>query len=189
MKQDNPALNKKIKEGKMTLKQEALILEAAAFSARAHEGQYRRDGVTPYASHPFRVCFILRHVFKLKDEQALAAALLHDTLEDTATDFEDLEERFGVRVAQWASLLSKDRRLPEVKREKDYIRQLAGAPDEVKLAKLADIYDNLTDSLTSVRKAKLKTLSRVKTYFSVLKGKHPLLPPARAAVQALMAKI
>lgn len=173
----------------MNLKHEALILEAAAFSARAHAGQYRRDGVTPYASHPFRVCFILRHIFKVKNEEALAAALLHDTLEDTATDFEDLEKLFGARVAHWASLLSKDRRLPEIQREKDYIHQLAGAPDEVKLAKLADIYDNLTDSLKSSAKEKTKTLSRVKTYFAVLKGKNSLLAPARAAVTALMSKI
>ncbi|MBP9865656.1 MAG: bifunctional (p)ppGpp synthetase/guanosine-3',5'-bis(diphosphate) 3'-pyrophosphohydrolase [Candidatus Omnitrophica bacterium] len=173
----------------MSLKHEALILEAAAFSARAHLGQYRRDGITPYASHPFRVCFILRHLFKVKDEEALAAALLHDTLEDTATDFEDLEKIFGTKVAHWALLLSKDRRLPEVQREKDYIRQLAGAPDEVKLAKLADIYDNLTDSLKDSLKTKAKTLSRVKTYFAVLKGRHPLLATARSTVQALMSKI
>ena len=172
----------------MKLKNEALILEAAAFSARAHQGQYRRDGVTPYASHPFRVCFILRHLFKVKNEEALAAALLHDTLEDTETDFEDLEKLFGVRVAHWAFLLSKDRRLPEVQREKEYIRQLATAPDEVKLAKLADIYDNLTDSLKSSQKAQIKTLSRMKTYFAVLKGKHSLLAQARSTVQALMAK-
>lgn len=173
----------------MNLKNEALIFEAASFSARAHAGQYRRDGVTPYASHPFRVCFILRHLFKVKNEEALAAALLHDTLEDTATDFDDLEKTFGKRVAEWASLLSKDRRLPELQREKEYIHQLAGAPDEVKLAKLADIYDNLTDSLKASSKNKTKTLSRVKTYFQVLKGKHPLIASARAAVQALMTKI
>jgi len=178
-----------MEEETMKFINETLILEAAAFSARAHAGQYRRDGVTPYASHPFRVCFILRHLFKVKDEEALAAALLHDTLEDTATDFDDLEKLFGTRVAQWAALLSKDRRLPGVKREKEYIRQLAGAPDVVKLAKIADIYDNLTDSLNASPKTKTKTLSRVKTYFAVLKGKHLLLAPARAAVTALMNRI
>ena len=163
-----------------------LILNAAAFCARAHEGQYRRDKVTPYASHPFRVCLVLRHVFRVKDEEVLAAALLHDTLEDTDTDFEDLAELFGIRVAQWAALLSKDRRLPEPLREKVYISQLQSAPDEVKLAKLADIYDNLTDARSLTAKKRAKVAGRLTTYFDVLKGKHPLLVSARQAVKELL---
>ena len=172
---------------KKTFEPVALLLKAAAFSARAHAGQYRRDAVTPYASHPFRVCLVLRHVFRVKDEEALAAALLHDTLEDTCTDFDELAELFGVRVAQWAALLSKDKRLPEPLREKVYISQLESAPDEVKLAKLADIYDNLTDAKSLTAKKRAKTVRRLKTYFDVLKGKHPLLASARQAVKTLMA--
>jgi len=175
-----------MKAGMTVLKNERLVLEAASFAARAHQGQFRRDGLTPYASHPFRVCFILRHLFRVKNPRALAAALLHDTLEDTDTDFEDLENVFGREVAEWVLLLSKDRRLPEDQREKNYIQQLTRAPDEVKLAKLADIYDNLTDSMTAKPKTKIKTLRRVQSYFAVLKGKHPLLKPARDAVGQLM---
>ena len=43
------------------------LLEAVSFAARAHQGQMRKDGKTPYASHVFRVCLILRHVFGIDD--------------------------------------------------------------------------------------------------------------------------
>ena len=77
------------------------LLDAVAFAARAHRHHLRKDGRTPYASHVFRVCLVLRHVFGVEDPDALAAALLHDTIEDTTTDFDDLKEHFGGRVAGW----------------------------------------------------------------------------------------
>src|SRR5216683_2353929 len=93
------------------------LLEAIAFATRAHQGQLRKDGRTPYVSHVFRVCLILRQVFGIDDSQALTAAVLHDTVEDTTTDFDDLEEKFGADVARWVAALSKDKRLPEKERE------------------------------------------------------------------------
>src|SRR3954464_9445761 len=101
------------------------LLGSVSFAARAHHGQMRKDGETPYASHVFRVCLVLRHVFGIDDVQALTAAVLHDTIEDTTTDFDDLEDRFGADVARWAALLSKDTRLPEEEREQEYMRRLA----------------------------------------------------------------
>src|SRR3954462_381480 len=82
-----------------------LLLEAASFAARAHRHQLRKDGQTPYAAHPFRVCLVVPHVFGLDDPDFLAAALLHDTIEDTTTDFDDLEKAFGPRIAGWVAAL------------------------------------------------------------------------------------
>src|SRR5438445_3456097 len=121
------------------------LLEAFSFAARAHQGQLRQDGKTPYVSHVLRVCFVLRHVFGVDDAGALTAAALHDTLEDTTTDFDDLEEKFGRDVAAWAAALSKDKRLPNEEREQVYCRALAAAPWQVQVGKLADIFDNLLD--------------------------------------------
>src|SRR5947199_323790 len=78
------------------------LLEAIAFAARAHQGQMRKDGKTPYASHVFRVCLILRQVFGIDDPTALTAAVLHDTVEDTTTDYDELKEEFGEEVASGA---------------------------------------------------------------------------------------
>src|SRR5262245_56082445 len=122
------------------------LLDAVTFAARAHHGQMRKDKETPYVSHVFRVSLIVRHVFGVDEAQVLTAAVLHDTMEDTTTDFDDLEEKFGRPVAQWVALLSKDKRLPEPEREKAYCDGLATAPWQVKVCKLADVYDNLTDA-------------------------------------------
>ena len=94
------------------------LLEAFSFAARAHQGQLRQDGKTPYVSHVLRVCFVLRHVFGVDDAGALTAAALHDTLEDTTTDFDDLQEKFGADVASWVAALSKDKRLPDDERKR-----------------------------------------------------------------------
>ena len=42
---------------------DAILFAAAAFAARVHRHQLRKDGETPYVSHPYRVCLIVRHVF------------------------------------------------------------------------------------------------------------------------------
>lgn len=122
------------------------VLDAIAFAARAHRHQFRKDGQTPYASHVFRVCLTVRHVFDIADPKVLAAAILHDTIEDTTTDFDELETRFGSEVAAWVGLLSKDKRLRDDEREKRYREGLAKAPWQVQICKLADLHDNLLDS-------------------------------------------
>src|SRR5215471_4377259 len=121
------------------------LLEAIAFAARAHRGQLRKDGETPYVSHVFRVCFVLRDVFGIDDRRTLMAAVLHDTIEDTTTDFDDLQEQFGAEIAGWVATLSKDKRRVWDEREAVYEKQLAQASWQVQVCKLADIFDNLTD--------------------------------------------
>src|SRR5438046_2671906 len=122
------------------------LLDAIAFAARAHRHQLRKDGQTPYASHPFRVCLVLRHVFGIDDPHALTAAVLHDTVEDTTTDCDDLIERFGPDVARWVAALTKDKRLPDDERERAYAAALAAGGWQVQVCKLADVFDNLLDS-------------------------------------------
>ncbi len=126
-----------------------MVLRAASFAARKHHGQTRADNQTPYFSHVARVTLILTHVFGVQDEEILTAALLHDTLEDTATDYDELAGLFGERVANAVVLLTKNVMLPKKEREEDYIRRLRKAPEDVMIAKMADLYDNLTDRIHS----------------------------------------
>jgi guanosine-3',5'-bis(diphosphate) 3'-pyrophosphohydrolase len=156
------------------------LLEAVSFAAWAHRDQVRKDGKTPYAAHVFRVCLIVRHVFGVTDLQALLAAALHDTIEDTTTDFDDLEKHFGAEVARWVALLSKDKRSPEEAREEAYCRGLAAAPWQVKVCKLADIFDNLTDSEHLRAEQRSRTLGRSRKYLEALKS-GDLPEPARRA--------
>src|SRR5260370_38391327 len=145
------------------------LLETAAFAARAHRGQFRKDKETPYVSHVFRVCLVAREIFGIRDPRVRMPALLHDTVEDTTTDFDDLEERFGREIAEWVAFLSKDKRLREPEREQAYIDNLARAPWQVLVCKLADIFDNLMDlgQLPSDRVP--QTLSRMEYYLNALR--------------------
>lgn len=147
------------------------LLESISFAARAHQGQMRKDNQTPYVAHVLRVCMIVRHVFGCDDPQAMMAAILHDTIEDTNTDYDDLEKLLGEQakpIADWVGTLSKDTRASEAVREASYTEALKNAPFPVKLCKLADIFDNLTDSKhLSVRQRK-RTISRSEDYLAVL---------------------
>src|SRR4051812_25932827 len=100
------------------------LLDAVAFAARAHRYQLRKDGMTPYHSHPVRVCLIAQQVLGVTDRAVLSAAILHDTIEDTTTDADDLTEQFGPDVSRWVAALSKDKRLPDSEREEAYAAAL-----------------------------------------------------------------
>jgi len=126
--------------------QKNLWHEAAAKAARAHRNHKRKDERTPYFSHPARVALTVAVKFGCTDEKVLAAALLHDVLEDTRVDYDELLEEFDQEIADTVAALSKDTRLVEPKREDEYYRQMADAPWQVKLIKLADVYDNLSDA-------------------------------------------
>jgi len=156
-----------------------LVLDAVAFAARAHQGQLRKDGKTPYASHPFRVCLIVRDIFAIDDPRVLAAAVLHDTIEDTTTDFDDIQKHFGREVAEWVAALSKDKRRHEQEREQQYVTTLAAACWQVQVCKLGDVCDNLLDLNQMPAEQRGQALVRPRTYQESLRAS--LKPEAHAA--------
>lgn len=134
--------------------QARLWQRAASFAAWRHHGQMRKDGRTPYFAHCVRVAMTVRHVFECDDEVTLAAALLHDTIEDTTADFDDLVEECGEEVAEIVAALTKDMRLPEDEREKAYDENLAKASWKARLIKLADVFDNVIDCPSEMTRRK-----------------------------------
>ena len=74
-----------------------LVTQAVIFAAQAHDGAARKGGEIPYIVHPMEVVAIASTM--TDDPQVLAAAALHDVMEDCGVTFETLSERFGVRVA------------------------------------------------------------------------------------------
>jgi guanosine-3',5'-bis(diphosphate) 3'-pyrophosphohydrolase len=117
-------------------------------------------------------------------------ALLHDTIEDTTTDRDDLIELFGAEVADWVSALSKDKRLLDDEREAAYMRTLVTAPPAVKICKLADIFDNLLDSQHLSGVQRQKTLQRSKGYLACLQtGLSELARPAFQIVSELFTEV
>lgn len=119
---------------------------AADFAARQHRHQLRKDGLTPYVAHPLRVALTLAARVGCTDEQVLAAAILHDTIEDTPTDYEDIEERFGSWVADTVATLTDLKSLPEERREAEYHARLASADWRILLIKVVDALDAVCDS-------------------------------------------
>ncbi len=162
------------------------LLRAIAFAARAHRHQLRKDGETPYVSHVFRVCLTVRHVFGVDDEATLTAAVLHDTIEDTPTDFDDIEKGFGAEIAEWVRVLSKDKRSREHEREKKYIDGLAQAPWQVKVCKLADVHDNLLDSEHFPSQQRANTFRNSRKYLTVLDDPDEKVHRAYEIVQQLL---
>ncbi|HWB19513.1 MAG TPA: HD domain-containing protein [Phycisphaerales bacterium] len=160
---------------------------AAAFSARSHKNQLRKDGVTPYASHPVRVALTTAMVFGAQDEELLAAALLHDTIEDTATDYDELKELFGTRVADLVACVSKDMRMEEDAREQAYDDQLAAGPWEARLIKLADVFDNMSDALDDAARLK-DTMKKAERAIALAKD-DPQLKMASEQVRRLMKEL
>jgi guanosine-3',5'-bis(diphosphate) 3'-pyrophosphohydrolase len=165
---------------------DAKLLEAVAFAARAHQGQLRKDRATPYVSHVFRVCLVVRDLFGFDDPRMLITALLHDTIEDTTTDFDDIEKRFGAEIAGWVSYLTKDKRLPEHERERAYLDRLKESPWQVQVCKLADIFDNLMDMPNLPADRRAHALQRAEQYFAELR--HIDAPEAHKAI-ALVAQL
>jgi GTP pyrophosphokinase len=124
----------------------SLLERAFAFAARAHDGQQRRSG-EPFIEHPFAVARILAELHL--DEETLAAALLHDVVEDTGVDAEQLKAEFGDEIAKLVEGVTKLTRIQFQSREhadaENYRKMiLAMAQDErVILIKLADRLHNM----------------------------------------------
>ena len=76
--------------------QRDVIVAAYEFGANAHDGQKRLSG-EPYISHPVAVASILADLHL--DSESIAAAILHDVLEDTTIDALKIEEKFGAEIA------------------------------------------------------------------------------------------
>ncbi len=123
-----------------------IIDRAYIYSARVHEGQLRLSG-EPYLSHPLEVADILADM-KL-DVESVAAALLHDVIEDTPATKEDIEEMFGPGVAHIVEGVTKLSSLPfstKIAQQAESLRKmiLAMADDiRVVLIKLADRIHNM----------------------------------------------
>ncbi|TVQ76109.1 MAG: HD domain-containing protein [Phycisphaeraceae bacterium] len=162
---------------------------AASFAARAHAGQVRKDGATPYCAHPFRVAMTVRDVFGCDDWVCVAAALLHDTIEDTPVDYDDIAEGFGDEVARCVVAVTKDMRLAEAERERAYDEQIRAADWRAKLVKLADVYDNISDRLSRTDEWSARRLvDRAERAIALAESEreHPWVGGAIEAVRAMV---
>lgn len=146
-----------------------IVLQAFRYAALKHRQQTLADGVTPYFVHVVRVCWVLRDVFQIRDTASIVASILHDVVEDTGTGIEEIEELFGKTIAQYVDLLTKDPALPKRQREREYDEKLLNAPEAVQIAKLADLYDNVSRRIGTTRlPSTIKNAQRLAAKFEPL---------------------
>lgn len=125
--------------------QDSLEEQARRFATELHAaaGQRRKYTDEPYIVHPQAVAELVRSV--TDDEEMLAAAWLHDTVEDTSSTLQDIEQQFGQRVAGLVAMLT-DSSQPQARnraaRKLAHFRHTADASPEAQTIKLADIIDN-----------------------------------------------
>ncbi|MCZ8186407.1 MAG: bifunctional (p)ppGpp synthetase/guanosine-3',5'-bis(diphosphate) 3'-pyrophosphohydrolase [Beijerinckiaceae bacterium] len=125
---------------------EDLLNRAYVYAMRAHGSQKRASG-DPYFSHPLEVAAILTDLHV--DDQTIAAAILHDTIEDTGTTREDIANRFGENIADLVDGLTKIKKLDLVSKkaaQAENLRKLllaVAADARVLLVKLADRLHNM----------------------------------------------
>jgi guanosine-3',5'-bis(diphosphate) 3'-pyrophosphohydrolase len=162
----------------------ALLFRALAFAAHKHRDQRRKDAeASPYINHPIALAEALAGEGGVSDVEVLAAALLHDTIEDTDTSLEELKREFGGRIAGIVMEVTDDQALPKAERKRLQIEHAAGLSAGAKLVKLADKICNLRD--VADRPPAKWDLQRRQEYFEWakrvidgLRGAHPGLEAA-----------
>jgi len=123
-----------------------LLARAFRFAADAHEGQQRRSGEA-FIRHPWGAAMILAEL--RQDEQTIAAALLHDVVEDTETEIDEVRTEFGDEIAQLVEGVTKLTRIHFQSREQaeaeNYRKMIAAmvGDERVILIKLADRLHNM----------------------------------------------
>ena len=123
-----------------------LLLKALAFAARKHRDQRRKDvEASPYINHPITLADILCNEAHITDTEVICAALLHDTVEDTDTEPEELVQEFGSVICGIVREVTDDKSLDKATRKQCQIDHAAHISDKAKQVKLADKISNLRD--------------------------------------------
>lgn len=118
-----------------------LLDRAIVFAVRAHAGTERRGKGFPYIVHPLEALSIVATM--TADQELLAAAVLHDTVEDTDVTVDDLRAAFGERVASLVADESDEQDGGWLERKKSAVERLARASRDAKMVALGDKLSNM----------------------------------------------
>ncbi len=107
----------------------------------------------------------------ISDEEILSASLLCQIINDSKSNFDEIDKRFGSKIAVMVLSLSKDKNLPSTIREEQYVKQIREAPIEIKLIKLCEISANIKElknaSFSQTRK--IKQIKKNMYYLNIIK--------------------
>jgi|TARA_A100001011_G_scaffold206137_1_gene214231 (p)ppGpp synthase/HD superfamily hydrolase len=166
------------------MKDTPLINKAKMLAGKAHEGQFRKYSGMPYIVHPIEVATIVQTVEH--SDEMIAAALLHDVVEDTDYSFEDIAKEVSPEVADLVKGLT------DVSSPQDGNRKVRKAIDkdhlaeqnaEVQTIKLADVISNSQDIKANDPKFAKVYIEEMKALLEVLtKGDKTLYAKAKEIV-------
>jgi guanosine-3',5'-bis(diphosphate) 3'-pyrophosphohydrolase len=124
----------------------AMLIGALNFAADKHRNQRRKDKeASPYINHPIMLAKILAVEGDVEDGLVLSAAVLHDTIEDTETTYDELAQQFGREIADVVLEVTDDKALPKAERKQLQIEHAPHLSRAAKLVKLADKIANVRD--------------------------------------------
>lgn len=155
-----------------------LVERAEAFARERHEGQVRKFTGDPYFNHPKAVAELAAHY--TDDERVLAAAWLHDTMEDCGASYEELAGGFDPYTAALVYLLTNDE--DEKKRQgkvKYMVGKISALPPDALMVKLCDMLNNMTETHSKRQSAR---------YADILEAVTLCPPPAWNAVHTELAE-
>ena len=124
----------------------AMLIGALNLAAEKHRNQRRKDiEASPYINHPIMLAKILSIEGGVDEGLVLCAAVLHDTIEDTETTYDELAEQFGNEIANVVLEVTDDKSLLKPERKRLQIEHAPHLSQAAKLVKLADKIANLRD--------------------------------------------
>jgi guanosine-3',5'-bis(diphosphate) 3'-pyrophosphohydrolase len=162
---------------------ESQLFEALAFAAHKHRRQRRKDvEASPYINHPIALARTLAVEGGIVDTATLIAAVLHDTVEDTDTTFDEIRALFGARVAATVREVTDDKTLAKPERKRLQVEHAPHMSRRAALVKLADKTSNLRDVAASPPHG--WPLARRRAYFDWAKAVVDQLPPVSKRLRA-----
>lgn len=122
------------------------LIKAVDFAAKKHRDQRRKDAEgTPYINHPIALAALLIEHVGGEELPVIISAILHDTVEDTETTPDELEEHFGSEVREIVMEVTDDTSLPKERRRQLQVEHAGRSSYQARLVKLADKICNLRD--------------------------------------------
>lgn len=122
-----------------------MVNKAIIFATNAHAGQFRKATKTPYILHPLECGVIVSQM--TNDEEMIAAAFLHDTVEDCEVSIDTIRQEFGERVATFVAAESEDK-------SKSWMERKQATVDHLQTASKEDCIVVLGDKLSNIRSLK-----------------------------------
>jgi (p)ppGpp synthase/HD superfamily hydrolase len=164
------------------------LLAALDFAAHKHRAQRRKSGeCVPYINHPIHVARLLAEVGGITDEQVLMAAILHDTVEDTATTPAELEAAFGPVVRGLVEEVTDDKSLPKAQRKRNQVTHASHLSPGAAVIKLGDKISNVHD-LSHTPPADW-SLERIREYQDWAEEVVRNMPKVNGALEARFAEV